>query len=116
MLELKLKTPHVIAMIYSAQFMVHEKVDCPYTKIEMIELANYLENKKKQTKKEYKIKVSEQQATMAWQFVNSVLHNEVVTNEQQLPSFFEVLETLADKLDGNDKMHVPPFQLIQGGK
>ena len=116
MIELKVKTPHVIAMLYSVQFMIEEKVESPYSDNEIIILGKHLERKMKNSKKKFKLSMNKQQAQMAWQFIDTVLGNEVVKNAEQLPSFFEAAEILAEAIDGKDIMSIAPFDLVKGGK
>lgn len=113
LIELKVKTPHVIAMIYSAQFMIEEKVESPYTDTEIVLLARHLESKMKNSKKAFKLKMNKQQAQMTWQFIDTVLGNEVVKNAEQLPSFFEAMEILAYAIDARTLMNVNPFELVK---
>lgn len=103
-------------MIYSCQFIVEEKVECPYSIAEVVVLAKYLESKKKATTKEYSVKMNKQQIVMAWQFISSALHNEVIPNAEQLPTFFEAFEKLAEYIDGQSKMTLSPFEMLQGGR
>lgn len=116
MFEFKVKSPHVTAMWYACKYMLEYQIETPYSDIEIIKLMEYLSSKQKKTTKEYKLKVLKADAQIIWEFIKTVMDNEMLPNPEQLPTFFEAMEMLAQKLDGQTAMSIPPFQLIQGGK
>lgn len=110
MYEIRIKTPHLIAMWWS----IKECIEYSDEQGPLIECMDYIATKQKDTKKEYKFSVDNDRAAMIYNCIKFVLDNELPKDEEQLPTFFVAMERIAQVLDMRiiDKMSPMKMRLV----
>lgn len=116
MFQFKVKNAHVVAMEYAVGGLIVLGVKTKYSDEEIISTINYLESKKRKSTKSFKLNLLESQARIIWEAISICLEAEAIKHPEQLPTFIEAFEMLAEKLDGQTIMRKNPFELIKGGK
>lgn len=116
MLTYKVKSPHVISMWYACKFMLDYQIETPWSDIKIISLMYELEKKQKKTTKQYNLKLDNESSEFIWGSIKTCMDNMLLPNPEQLPTFVESMEMIAEKLDGKNMMAANPFTIIKGGK